>query len=33
VLAESDPGRAAPFGYDREIIAPDGSVLFRKHLR
>lgn len=32
-LAESDPGRAASFGYDREIIAPDGSVLFRKHLR
>lgn len=29
VLAESDPGRAAPYGYDREIIAPDGSLLFR----
>ena len=29
VLAESDPGRAAPYGYDREIVAPDGSVLFR----
>jgi len=29
VLAESDPGRAAPYGYDREILAPDGSVLFR----
>lgn len=29
VMAESDPGRAAPYGYDREILAPDGSVLFR----
>ncbi len=26
---ESDPGRAAPYGYDREILAPDGAVLFR----
>ena len=29
VLAASDPGRMAPYGYDREIIAPDGSVLYR----
>ncbi|MFQ5591168.1 MAG: recombinase family protein [Phycisphaerae bacterium] len=29
VMAQSDPGRAAPFGYDREILAPDGSVMFR----
>jgi site-specific DNA recombinase len=29
VMAESDPGRAAPYGYDREILAPNGSVLFR----
>ena len=29
VLAESDPGRTAPYGYDREILAPDGAVLFR----
>jgi DNA invertase Pin-like site-specific DNA recombinase len=29
VMAESDPGRAAPYGYDREIVAPDGAVLFR----
>ena len=29
VMAESDPGRAAPFGYDREILAPDGSAMFR----
>ncbi len=29
VMAESDPGRAAPYGYDREILAPDGAVLFR----
>lgn len=29
VLGESDPGRAAPYGYDREILAPDGSVMFR----
>ena len=29
VMAESDPGRAAPYGYDREILAPDGSVMFR----
>jgi len=28
-MAESDPGRAAPYGYDREILAPDGSVMFR----
>ena len=29
MLAASDPGRMAPYGYDREIIAPDGSVLYR----
>ncbi len=29
IMAESDPGRAAPYGYDREIVAPDGAVLFR----
>ena len=29
VMAESDPGRAAPYGYDREILAPDGAVHFR----
>ena len=29
VMTESDPGRAAPYGYDREIVAPDGAVLFR----
>jgi DNA invertase Pin-like site-specific DNA recombinase len=29
IMSESDPGRAAPYGYDREILAPDGSVLFR----
>ncbi len=29
VMAQSDPGRAAPYGYDREILAPDGSVMFR----
>lgn len=29
VLAASDPGRPAPYGYDREILAPDGSVLYR----
>lgn len=29
VLAASDPGRPTPFGYDREVIAPDGSVIYR----
>jgi len=29
VLAQSDPGRAAPYGYDREMVAPDGALLFR----
>ncbi len=29
IMAESDPGRAAPYGYDREIVAPDGSVMYR----
>jgi site-specific DNA recombinase len=28
VMSASDPGRAAPYGYDRQILAPDGSVLF-----
>jgi site-specific DNA recombinase len=31
IMGESDPGRAAPYGYDREILSPDGSVLF--HIR
>lgn len=29
VLGESDPGRAATYGYDREVIAPDRSLIFR----
>lgn len=29
VQAESDPGRMAPYGYDREILGPDGAVLHR----
>ncbi|MEN6385900.1 MAG: recombinase family protein, partial [Phycisphaerales bacterium] len=29
ILAESDPGRTPPYGYDREIIGPDGSLLYR----
>ena len=29
IMTESDPGRAAPYGYDRQIVAPDGAVLFR----
>lgn len=29
VLAASDPGRMTPFGYDREIVGPDGSLLHR----
>lgn len=29
VLAASDPGRPCPYGYDREVIAPDGSVIYR----
>ena len=29
VLAQSDPGRAAPYGYDREMLAPDGALMFR----
>lgn len=29
VLAASDPGRITPYGYDREIIGPDGSTLYR----
>jgi len=29
VLGASDPGRLTPYGYDREIMGPDGSVLYR----
>lgn len=29
VLGSSDPGRTTPYGYDREMIAPDGAVLHR----
>lgn len=29
IMAKSDPGRAAPYGYDREMLAPDGALLFR----
>ena len=29
VLAASDPGRMTPYGYDREIIGPDGTMLYR----
>ena len=29
VLSASDPGRLTPYGYDREIVGPDGSVLYR----
>lgn len=29
VMAQSDPGRAPPYGYDRQVSAPDGSVMFR----
>ena len=29
VLAASDPGRLTPYGYDREIVGPDGSLLYR----
>ena len=29
VLAESDPGRPTPYGYDREVLGPDSSVLYR----
>ena len=29
VKAESDPGRMPPYGYDREILGPDGAVLYR----
>lgn len=33
VLAASDPGRLTPYGYDREIVGPDGSVLYRIRFR
>ncbi|MCC6678645.1 MAG: recombinase family protein [Phycisphaerales bacterium] len=29
VLSASDPGRMPPYGYDREITGPDGTVLHR----
>lgn len=29
VQAESDPGRPCPYGYDREIVGPDGTILYR----
>ena len=29
VMAQSDPGRPTPYGYDREMVGPDGSVLYR----
>jgi len=29
VKSASDPGRPTPYGYDREIVGPDGSVLYR----
>ncbi len=29
VMAASDPGRPCPYGYDREIVGPDGTVLYR----
>ena len=29
VLAESDPGRPTPFGYDRVVTGPDGTMLYR----
>ncbi|MCC6230515.1 MAG: recombinase family protein [Phycisphaerales bacterium] len=29
VLGASDPGRMAPYGYDREVVGPDGAVLYR----
>jgi len=29
VKAESDPGRPCPYAYDREIVGPDGQVIYR----
>ncbi len=29
VLKSSDPGQMNPYGYDREILGPDGAVLYR----
>jgi DNA invertase Pin-like site-specific DNA recombinase len=29
VQAKSDPGRPCPYGYDREIVGPDGKVIYR----
>ena len=28
VLGASDPGRLTPYGYDREVVGPDGAVLY-----
>lgn len=28
VLKSSDPGRLTPYGYDRQIVGPDGGVIF-----
>ena len=29
VMGQSDPGRMTPYGYDREIVGPDGNMLYR----
>jgi site-specific DNA recombinase len=29
VMGKSDPGRPSPYGYDREILGPDGTLLYR----
>ncbi len=29
VTAASDPGRPCPYGYDREVVGPDGTALYR----
>ena len=29
VMAASDPGRPCPYGYDRQIVGPDGEPLYR----
>ncbi len=33
VLRFSDPGRMAPYGYDREIVGPDGTVQYTVRFR
>ncbi len=33
VLKSNDPGRMPPFGYDRQIIAPDGTVQYTVRFR